>query len=56
MHHAVLHYEAAETAADTPSDTPPNFPVLAIMHQTSELPSHREDKEDESPYVSSQGV
>ena len=55
MHHAVLYNEAAEAAVDTPNDTP-SFPILAITHHTSKLPNIREDTEDESQYVSCQGM
>ena len=56
MHHAVLRNDTTEVAADTLNRTPPSFPVLAITHQTSKLPNHREDTEDGPQYVSCQGM
>ena len=55
MHRVVLHDDITEAAANS-LNNPPRFSVLAITHQTDNLPDYRVDKEDGLQYVSCQGM
>ena len=55
MHRVVLHNDIVEAAAGA-LNNPPRSPVLTITHQNGKLPGYREDTEDESQYVSCQGM